>query len=382
MPTQKIAVVQPMMVAGGGTEAVTAWTIQALNKDYQVSLISFSKIELDTLDRFYGTELSKESCSVVRPGLPPFLARTRRLSILKDHLMMRYCKSVKDEYDLFISTGGGVDFGRPSIQFYGLAPGSNLIKVLSDDGTLPGWYRLIKRSFVRGCAAISGYSEARMLQNATLVTSRWAGDVLSAAQGFTEYQVVYPPVGEQSSETPWSERQPAFLCISRVVPEKGVHNAIEIARQVREKGFDISLVIVGRADDASYWRQILQAAQGNPWISLRGPMEREQLQQLMNQCRYGINAALDEPFGLAVAEMVKAGCIVFVPDGGGQTEIVEAPELTYDGLEDAVFKITSVLSSESLRKELAHKLMAQGNIFSTQSFCDDICSAAREFLNG
>jgi glycosyltransferase involved in cell wall biosynthesis len=370
-----------IMVAGGGTEAVTAWTIHALRMEYQVTLISFSKIDLDTLDRFYGTELSQETCSVIQPGLPPFLARTHRFSVLKDHLMMRYCKSVQKKYDLFISTGGGVDFGRRSIQYYGLAPGSNLIKVLSGSRDLPGWYRLVKRSFVRGCAALSGYSETNMLQNATLVTSKWAGEAISAAQGFANFQVVYPPVRDQSSETPWGGRQPTFLCISRIVPEKGVHRTIEITRRVRERGFDISLVIVGRIDDASYGRKIVRLAQENPWVTLSEPLEREDLQRLMDRCQYGINAALDEPFGLAVAEMVKAGCIVFVPNGGGQIEIVEAKELTYNDTEDAVSKIISVLSSESLRKALALKLAQQANIFSTESFCQSIQSVTQEVLD-
>ena len=373
--------VQPLIIPGGGTEAVAAWTIQALQQSFSVSLVSFSKVDLDTLNRFYGTELNESTCSLVRPALPPLLAQTRRFSVLKDHLMMRYCKSVQERYDLFISTGGGVDFGRRSIQYYGLAPDSNLIKVLSGSGDLPGWYRLLKRSFVRGCAALSGYSETNMLQNATLVTSKWAGEAISAAQGFPNFQVVYPPVREQPTKTPWGERQPTFLCISRIVPEKGVHRTIEIARQVRERGFDISLVIVGRMDDASYWRKIAQLAQENPWITLSEPLQREELQRLMDRCQYGINAAIDEPFGLAVAEMVKAGCIVFVPNGGGQTEIVEATELTYNDTEDAVSKIISILSTESLQKALAHRLAQRAKIFSTQSFCQSIQSVAHEFLD-
>ena len=37
MLRKRVAVVQPVMVPGGGTEAVTAWTIEALKNQYDVS---------------------------------------------------------------------------------------------------------------------------------------------------------------------------------------------------------------------------------------------------------------------------------------------------------------------------------------------------------
>jgi glycosyltransferase involved in cell wall biosynthesis len=39
--------------------------------------------------------------------------------------------------------------------------------------------------------------------------------------------------------------------------------------------------------------------------------------------RYGIHGMLDEHFGMAPAELAAAGCIVFVPNDGGQVEIVD-----------------------------------------------------------
>ena len=45
--------------------------------------------------------------------------------------------------------------------------------------------------------------------------------------------------------------------------------------------------------------------------------------------RYGIHGMREEHFGMAPAEMVRAGVIVWVPRGGGQMEIVgREPALT------------------------------------------------------
>ena len=51
----------------------------------------------------------------------------------------------------------------------------------------------------------------------------------------------------------------------------------------------------------------------------------------------------NEHFGIAVAEMMQAGCITFIHDSGGQTEIVNLRELRYQTKEEAIEKIIQVL---------------------------------------
>ena len=102
---------------------------------------------------------------------------------------------------------------------------------------------------------------------------------------------------------------------------------------------------------------------------------------LMDRFKYGINGALDEHFGIAVAELVKAGSIVFVPNGGGQTEIVGMPELIYDGVDDAVSKITAVLSDEQIQRDSLERLAQQADIFSTDTFCQKMQQTVQNFIH-
>ena len=47
--------------------------------------------------------------------------------------------------------------------------------------------------------------------------------------------------------------------------------------------------------------------------------------------RYGIHGMREEHFGMAPAELARAGAIVWVPRGGGQMEIVgHEPALMFD----------------------------------------------------
>jgi len=219
-------------------------------------------------------------------------------------------------------------------------------------------------------ALISSYSHQDAQKNLTLVTSKWAGRIARDAFAVGGHEVVYPPVLMPLSDKSWEEREDRFLCVARVVPEKRLEQAIQIIKLVREQGLDVSLTIVGRQDDPSYLKVIQRlAAENAPWVQIVDLLAKEELGRLMAASKYGINAAKDEPFGIAVAEMVKAGSIVFVANGGGQTEIVDSPDLTFDNLANAAEKIARVVRSATEQEDLKEHLGTRGEEFSAQAFC-------------
>ena len=59
-----------------------------------------------------------------------------------------------------------------------------------------------------------------------------------------------------------------------------------------------------------------------------------------------------EAFGISVAEMVKAGAIVFAPNNGGQTEVINSPDLLFSGADDAVRKICSLFKLTLISRRL------------------------------
>ena len=58
------------------------------------------------------------------------------------------------------------------------------------------------------------------------------------------------------------------------------------------------------------------------WARAHLDLSREDLVTLMSRNRYGIHGMVGEHFGIAVAELVQAGCVTFVHDVGGPVEIV------------------------------------------------------------
>jgi glycosyltransferase involved in cell wall biosynthesis len=103
---------------------------------------------------------------------------------------------------------------------------------------------------------------------------------------------------------------------------------------------------------------------------------------VLTTTRYGIHGMREEHFGMAPAEMVRAGMIVWVPDGGGQVEIVgDAPSLRFATDDDAVDAILSVIDHPDEEARLREHLAVRGERFSTERFTAavrDIVTSFRE----
>ncbi|MEO0236271.1 MAG: glycosyltransferase [candidate division WOR-3 bacterium] len=120
------------------------------------------------------------------------------------------------------------------------------------------------------------------------------------------------------------------------------------------------------------------AKENSKWLFIEEGLSRSELIRLISRHRYGIHGKINEHFGIAVAEMVKLGLIVFVHNSGGQVEIVQDPALIYNAEEDAVIKIERILRDESLQISLHQTLLKRGLIFSVEAFTEKIRQLTEE----
>jgi len=134
-------------------------------------------------------------------------------------------------------------------------------------------------------------------------------------------------------------------------------------------------------DKSDYARKIRALAeQFRDWVVLEGWTFGDRKRDLLAGHRFGINACQSEAFGVAVAEMVLAGCVVFVPNGGGQVEIANDPALIFSSEDDAVEKITAVLASDAEEERLRAHLQRTAKAFSVENFMESMRKVVREFL--
>lgn len=291
-----------------------------------------------------------------------------------------------DKFDIMFSTYNIFDFGKRGIQYIAdflFADELRNILYALPEKKETGW--LYRDSFLRTAYLKMGKllyrpSHKRMMTNLTLINSEWSNKLLKKIYGI-EGIVIYPPVAGGFPSVPWEKRENGFVCIAKLVPFKEIEKSIQILSQVRKKGLDIHLHILGWIEDTRYARMIESLCEKNrSWCFLEGGVYGEDKINFIAQHKFGINTCRNEAFGVSVAEMVKAGNIVFVPDSGGQVEIVNHPDLTFIGVDDAAEKIESVFKSMPHQDKLRRHLEVQSNKFLIEKFKSQIRDVVQRFL--
>ena len=350
----------------GGSHAVGAWMVEALRRIYDVTIITLdSNLSVDGLNGYFGTAIGHNDVRIERVPLPLPLRWTAKLVLLKRHILLRHCARVAPNYDLVIFSSGEAGIGGRGIQYI------HFPSTRGSRGNLVGIYEGL-------CERISGHSEAGVQANVTLTNSAWTAAAIRRAYN-VEPLVLHPPVPEDYREVPWDSREDGFLCIGRITPEKGVDRVIRILKGVRERGFDVHLHVIGEFQDRGYWRKISRLLDPS-WVTVEGVLRRGQLVELLSRHKYGLHGMPQEHFGIVVGEMAKAGCIVFVPDGGGQVEIVNDDRLTYHDEADAIDKICAVMHSRSRQMELRDGLARSSGRYSSAIFIDRFRRIVQDFL--
>ena len=374
--------------AYGGGNCVLAWSLQALRSDWDITFLCSEKPDLNSINRHFGTDLNAEDFTVRTLPFPlnyankldpdPFSAQ--RLAWL-----MRICKKISQEYDVMMTCDDEFDFGRPGIQYTHFPHMQRHIETFLEIDHLSEGQRL--RKFLSGklrpWLLISGIRLSQIKQNLMVTNSNWTADVLREVYGI-DPTVVYPPVRWGGIPVPWDKRRNAFVCLGRLSPFKRLLELIGVIEAVRARGHEVVLEIIGDEDAIAgreYTRDLhKRIGQAGGWVRLHQSVSRAELERLVSECRYGIHGMLDEHFGIAPAELVRAGCVVFVPDGGGQVEIVgEQPALRYQSDDDAVDKICRVLTDRELESRLHRNLADRAERFSENSFMTNIRKVVADF---
>ncbi len=386
---RKVLMVQRTLQPTGGGDAVAAWMLQALREEYAITVLAWQRPDLEGLNDFYGTSLRPSDFQAF--AAPQLLRRLYALdpdpnSFQGFALLMRLCKVVHDRFDVLITADNETDLGRRGIQYihypYLHTSYRQMYPERAGRGSAVLWRAIMNRC--RPWRLMSGFSFDRMKTNLTLVNSNWTGARVRELWGI-DSRTVYPPAAGVFPACRWSERENGFVCLGRIAEEKKFGEIIDILAAVRSSGHDVHLHIIGvpgsRAAELRYLDRVRRRVHENAnWIRLHERLPRDELVRLVAKHRYGIHALVEEHFGIAVAEMVRAGCIVFVPGCGGQLEIVGPEErLLFGSKDEAVAKILRVLENPGEQHTLRGHLAARSALFSEERFMGEIQEIVRAF---
>jgi glycosyltransferase involved in cell wall biosynthesis len=349
--TKRIAVAHHNLMEKGGAEGVGMNVLEALQHHYDVTLLTLTHPDIDELNEYYNTAVDERIVDVQQIGrlIPTLYERSKRFHLLKNALVSRLMARLTDKFDVVFCTYNELSLPGRSLQYIHM-PQFRRWTNDSDSGPLYGIYDEV-------CKAIEGFDTERIARNRLLANSGWTAGVTEKAYG-TRPEVVYPPVDtSEFVPRPWTEREEGFVTIGRITPYKRVLRTIDIVERLHDRSYNIHLHIVGPTLNSDYAERVKTRAATHDFVHVEGEVSRTELVKLISSHRYGIHGTDYEHFGMAVAELAAGGTIPFVPNGGGQREIVhEREELLYETVDEAVEKIDRVLSNSELQAEIRGEL--------------------------
>lgn len=347
----RVAVVHENLSLRGGGERVCMTALEALQEHHDVTLFTRRPVDIPDLNHFFNTEVDPATPVQTGADLGPELRAVERfgaaldglvgtdLNVLQNAVFMRAVAREAREYDLVICTCGNFRFDVPAILYsHKYEP--------KHDGLVSRLYTgLLYDAIAR---------ENRPVEDDDLLAtnSKWSANAGERRFGVRP-EVLYPPVQTDDVDDgrPWAEREQGFLSVGRIYADKRVLEQIEIVAALRERGHDVHIHVVGPTHDGAYYDRVAERAERHDFVHLEGEVERARLRHLLATHRYGIHGRRPEHFGIAVAEMVAGGVVPFVPDAGGQREIVgEHDALLYEGVDDAVERISAVLDDPTRQR--------------------------------
>lgn len=369
----RLLLVQPSLAPPGGGHLVAAWVIEALRGEHRLTLLSWEPPDLTSVNRHFGTSLVVDDFTLALPS-----AALRRLvalsplpaALLKHSLLMRLAHRLAARHDLLLTADNEADFGRPGIQY---------VHYPKLDPERPDvdlhWYHgaplvAAYRAFVRRLGRIT---DAGMRANLTLVNSTSTAARVRALHGI-EPVVLYPPVPGVFPSVPWHARTDGVVAIGRLSPEKRLEDVVHAVRLARRGGADLELHLIGSDSDRAYTDEIRSLVREHAaWAHLHIDLTRDALLRLVARQRYGMHAMVDEPFGIAVAEMLRAGCIPFVHASAGPQEIVgDDPRLLFRDPAEAAERLLAVHREPAAQHALRATLAARAQHFSSTRFVDEL----------
>lgn len=380
-----VYIIYPGTPLRGGSAGMAAWSIVSLRDSFRVFVIGYSDWPAPSMNDYHGTDLRESDFAVIRPfrarwanrcaaSLPRTLSHSLVASFVKRRVSDGLCLSLCGEFD----------FGRIGIQF--------VYYPFYSDGSVSTYERAgigcrdtaLRRAYRRLCYAAYGRSIDSIRRNLTLGISQYTVEEIRRAYGI-DATVLNPPVlTDGFPEVPWNRRGNDFVMLGRMVPYKNHLAGIEAVARLRAMGHECALHIVGSwGGHAGYNRRLRALAAERPWIRLHTDLSRARLMEVVTTCRYGIHGMAGEHFGMAIVELMAAGCIPFVPDQGGAPEIVGERRglLAYRSgdLDDLVARVVPVLSDEALQRDLSEYVRAKAGAYRASEYCRKLRDLALSF---
>ncbi len=378
---RKVLLIHSDVYGFGGAENHCIRVAQIMqNAGFDVTVLhGGGPLEVERIWKWCGIRIdaARTSFTTAKPfnRFPSFLAG---MALLRYAFVLRAARRIVDEFEIVIGT-----FGEVPIELENLIQSTHVPLFFYDPESLSYlgfdagrsrlryWMRVV---YVRAARRIAGWRTEVIERGRLLTNSHWTARQFQRHYPRSNPKVIYHGARTDLIEAdndylPFVERTDDFVILGRVAPSKRVEVAIEIVDLLRVRGWGVGLTIIG-SNEGSYADGIASLVAGRPYVKWRQNLARREVEKLIATHKWALHCAPNEHYGLAAIEMLRLGCIVFVPDSGGQAEVLDDERLRYTSALDAADKIENVLRSEAIQAELRVLLAAIGRLHTVEMFME------------
>jgi glycosyltransferase involved in cell wall biosynthesis len=377
----RILFVQPSFQPPGGGNSVAAWMLQSLVAEHDVTVLTWEPLRLDAVNRFYGTALRRDD--VRAEAVHPLARRAieafpTSMALMRTAVLSSAARRRAAAFDLTVTAHNEAEFGRPNIQYIHY-PGYRRPRPLTD----VRWYHpaIALDAYYWFADRLLNTSREQLVASRTLTNSDWTGAAFVRLHG-GRTETLYPPIVATLPGVAWEAREPGFVCLGRLVPEKRIEQVLEIVEAVHRVRPAAHLHVVGSRGRGSYSRGLMRRLRRLAWVTVHEDISRDDVVRVIAQHRFGLHAMIDEHFGMAPADMVCGGCLVWMHDSGGQVEIVERdPRFLYTDADEAVRKILAMWDDPAAQASARAQFSGARERFSVARFQARVRAIVAEMLD-
>jgi len=157
--------------------------------------------------------------------------------------------------------------------------------------------------------------------------------------------------------SPLPEAPVTFLCLGRIVEEKGINLAIEALAMLSAQGLKANLVVLGDGPQKEALQQLVHERALQEHVRFRGWVMPEDIPAAINEATAVlVPSRWKEPFGLVALQAAQMGRPVIASSIGGLPEIVVHEETGLLVSPDDVTALATAMSELIRNADLAKKM--------------------------